>query len=428
MPKSPERQNLNEGLEYPTVEEAGFDGLVSGENPDLSSKKTDDQEKKRDAEDIDIEKLMETANPPPPLSDKYRQLLEKVLAEVPKDDEFKYREIAIGTEEMYYLKEVLEEYHDVLDRPEDIPSKEKKVYSTFGNEEIYVDVDNKEHYKIKAVEQWKRLRELLFSIGDVPLRMTPDQWDEDLGQLIEPYFRDCGGHFDAFFDLIIQRPDGVFAVPTGAINAEIILKAMMDGLKYEIEKQGWEGIKIPYFTYPHTIALTRDGGSRLTRKEQIAITEPSILHIYNQREDSNKIKIVVFDDCTNTGGSRTRVEKLVRETYEKLQDGGQIPQSCKLDLNYISTVYPGLSEAYRFGKFDEDSNDRRPVSISDGMPEYRREQLAFKLANLFGFFVGRLYGNIIVPMEKPKNKIGTRYGLSHKGLLQGIKGTLERKY
>lgn len=420
-----QEEDFTQGLDYPAENEAGFEGLVNGENADLLTNNTDDREKIKNAEDIDIEKLMERSSVPPPLSEKYRQILEKILEQIPREDEVIYRGTAIGTEEVCYLREVLEEYHDVLDRPEDIPSKKKKVYSTFGNQEYYVDVDNKEHYRKEAVKRWKNLRKTL-SKGDRPGPKSPGT-DLYISEQIEPYFPN-EGHFDAFFDLIIQRPDGVFAVPTGAINAEIILKAMMDGLKYETEKQGWEGIKIPYFTYPHTIALTRGGGSRLTREELIVITEPSILHIYNQREDPNKVKIDIFDDCSNTGGSRRRVEKLVRQTYAKLQDEGQIPRSCELEIGHISEVYPGISEAYRFEKFDEDSNDQRPISISDGMPEFRREQLAFKLANIFGFFTGRLYGNIIAPMEKPKNKIRIRNcELSYSGLLRGIKGTLERK-
>ncbi|MBN1326295.1 hypothetical protein JW977_04970 [Candidatus Falkowbacteria bacterium] len=349
-----------------------------------------------DPKTIDVEKLMNRTTTLPPLSKKYNNIFQNILDKIPQENEFIHYCTVIGTEEKLYLKEAFEEYQDVLDKPEKIPSEEIK------------KKDRRECYKEKAVKRWGYLRDLLSD--NSPGNAAPDK--DYINERIEPYFG-RKSTFRAFLELIKQKPDGVFAVPTGAINAEIIFKAMMEGFKFETEKQGWEGVEIPYFTYPHSIMLTRDQSpGKGSYKELIASTEPAILHIYNRRGDPQKVKVAIFDECSETGGSRDRVKNLVKETYAKLQKKGQVPQTCKLETSYIPRIYPGISEAYRFLKVDKDSLDRRPVSIKDGLSEFRREQLAFKLASIYGFFMGRKYGNIIVNLDKiPKNQNGEyKYG------------------
>ncbi|MFW5853338.1 MAG: hypothetical protein ACOCU8_01745 [Patescibacteria group bacterium] len=353
----------------------------------------------------------------PPLSNKYQDKLRKILEQIPKeekDNEFIYHGTIIGTEEICYLKEVLEKYSDVIDRPE------------ANKEEIYQNFDEKEYHRVSSVRRWKHLRDIL-SRGDYPGDNTPD--NGFISDNIEPYF--SNEYFDALFDLINQRPDGVFAVPTGAIQAEIILKGMITGLKFELEKQGWDGIKVPYFTAPHSTLLTRHESPRTTYDELVTATEPTIINIFNKREDPNIVTISVFDECRNTGGSQKRVEELIRKTYSELQNKGQIPQPCELQINSVHAVYPGLSEAYRFLKKDERSLDRRRVSIKDGSVEFRRERLAIELTKIFGFFTGRLYGNIVANLEDEniKNNVGGykyKYRLGSK-YYHAIKKGLKKK-
>lgn len=62
------QENLNDGLEYPTENEAGFDGLVSGENPDLiddgeKPKETSAENKLEKTEQVAREKLEILKNP-----------------------------------------------------------------------------------------------------------------------------------------------------------------------------------------------------------------------------------------------------------------------------------------------------------------------------------------------------------------------------